>query len=49
MERRMIPTGFVILARLLPWGVVLAGLALVLALLAEGGLTLGARLSQGWV
>jgi hypothetical protein len=45
----MIPTGFVILARLLPWGVVLAGLALVLALLAEGGLTLGVQLSQGWV
>ena len=45
----MIPTGFVILARLLPWGVVLAGLALVLALLGEWSLALGARLSQSLV
>jgi hypothetical protein len=45
----MIPTGFVILARLLPWGVALAGLALALALLGEWSLTLGARLSQSLV
>ena len=42
----MIPTSFVILAKLLPWGAALAGLALVLALLAEWSLTLGARLTQ---
>jgi hypothetical protein len=45
----MIPTGFVILARLLPWGVALAGLALVFALLGEWSLTLGVRLSQSVV
>ncbi len=48
-ELCVIPSGFVILARLMPWGVALAGLALVLALLGELSLALGARLSQSFV
>lgn len=38
MRRNMIPSGFVILARLLPWGLGLAALGLLLALVAEWSL-----------
>ena len=34
-ERSVIPSGFVILARLLPWGLGLAALGLLLALVGE--------------
>jgi len=39
VERSVIPSGFVILARLLPWGLGLAALGLLLALVAEWSLT----------
>ena len=38
VERSVIPSGFVILARLLPWGLGLAALGLLLALAAEWSL-----------